>query len=97
MEINSYIRRRDLHTVLPKHAVSIASNSPRLSKTMLLEEKLDTNINTLLKRPKLNSTSSDSGIVADSDVDTKTKRQKESKRLLNHLQKRRNQILIQFN
>ena len=43
---------------------------------MLLEEKLDTNINTLLKRPKLNSTSSDSGIVADSDVDTKTKRQK---------------------
>jgi hypothetical protein len=41
---------------------------------MSTEDKLDTNLS--LKRPKLSSTSSDSGIVADSDVDTKVKRQK---------------------
>jgi hypothetical protein len=73
-EFNRYIRRRDLHTVLPKHAVSASNNSPRLSKTMAVEDKLDANLS--LKRPKLNSTSSDSGIVADSEVDTKVKRQK---------------------
>jgi hypothetical protein len=72
--LNSYIRRRDLHTVLPKHAASTLTNSPRLSKTMSIEEKLDVNLP--LKRPKLSSTSSDSGIVADSDVETKAKRQK---------------------
>jgi len=66
-----YIRRRDLHTVLPKHAVSTLNHSPRLSKTMSVEDKLDT-----LKRPKLHSTSSDSGLVADSDNETKAKRQK---------------------
>jgi len=76
LKLHSYIRRRDLHTVLPKHAILTSNNSPRLSKTMLIEEKLDTSINTQLKRPKLNSTSSDSGIVADSDVDPKIKRQK---------------------
>jgi len=71
---NSYIRRRDLRTILPEHAISASNNSPRLSKTMSIEDKLDTNLS--LKRPKLSSTSSDSGIVADSDVDTKIKRQK---------------------
>ncbi|CAF1346094.1 unnamed protein product [Adineta steineri] len=71
-----YIRRRDLHTVLPRH-VSNTTNSPRLSKTISMEEKIDTtNLNTQIKRPKLNSTSSDSGIVADSDAETKIKRQK---------------------
>ncbi|CAF1101708.1 unnamed protein product [Rotaria sp. Silwood1] len=74
-----YIRRRDLHTVLPKHAVSTTNNnnnSPRLSKTMSIDDKLDTNTNSQRKRPLLNSTSSDSGIVADSDNEIKIKRQK---------------------
>ncbi len=41
-----------------------------------MEDKLDTNTNLPIKRPKLNSTSSDSGIVADSDGDSKAKRVK---------------------
>jgi hypothetical protein len=43
---------------------------------MSMEDKLDTNTNLPIKRPKLNSTSSDSGIVADSDGDSKAKRVK---------------------
>ena len=74
--MNSYIRRRDLHTVLPKHAIPTASNSPRLSKTMSMEEKLDANTNLSLKRPKLNSPLSDSSIITDSDGDSKAKRPK---------------------
>lgn len=70
------MRRRDLHTVLPKHVASTASNSPRLSKTMSMDDKIDTNSNPQLKRPQLNSTSSDSGIIADSDNDLKIKRPK---------------------
>ncbi|CAF0877495.1 unnamed protein product [Adineta ricciae] len=69
-----YIRRRDLHTVLPKHAGLTSNNSPRLSKTVSMDEKLEPNPQ--IKRAKLNSTSSDSGIVADSDVDAKVKRPK---------------------
>ncbi|CAF0961548.1 unnamed protein product [Adineta ricciae] len=69
-----YIRRRDLHTVLPKHAGLTSNNSPRLSKTVSMDEKSEPNPQ--IKRAKLNSTSSDSGIVADSDVDAKVKRQK---------------------
>jgi hypothetical protein len=71
--INRYIRRRDLHTVLPKHTISTLNNSPRLSKTISIE---DSQSNLSLKRPKLSSTSSDSGIVADSDGDAKVKRAK---------------------
>ena len=72
--MNRYIRRRDLHTVLPKHAGLTSNNSPRLSKTVSMDEKSEPNPQ--IKRAKLNSTSSDSGILADSDVDTKVKRQK---------------------
>lgn len=72
--MNRYIRRRDLHTVLPKHVGLTSNNSPRLGKTVSIDEKPD--INPQIKRAKLNSTSSDSGIVPDSDVDSKIKRQK---------------------
>jgi hypothetical protein len=41
---------------------------------MVIEDKLDTNLQ--LKRPKLNSTSSDPGVGPDSDVETKAKRLK---------------------
>ncbi|CAF0732214.1 unnamed protein product [Rotaria sp. Silwood1] len=63
-----YIRRRDLHTVLPQHAISTLNQSPRLSRTNLLDEKSETNMNSSLKRPKLNSPSSDTTIETDSDV-----------------------------
>ena len=47
----SYVRYRNLHTILPTHIVSTLDNSPRLSKT-----------NLQLKRPKSSSPSSDSDI-----------------------------------
>ncbi|CAF3233829.1 unnamed protein product [Rotaria socialis] len=71
-----YMRRRDLHTVLPKHAVLTAASSPRLSKAMSLDDKLDSKSSTQLKLPRLNSTSSDSVVIVDSDLEPKIKRQK---------------------
>jgi hypothetical protein len=62
---NSYIHRRDLRTILPTYV------NPRSSKTIAADAKPNT-----LKRPKLDSTSSDSGLVADLDVETKAKRPK---------------------
>ena len=76
MKFNSYIHRRDLHTVLPKHAVLASNNRPRLSKTMPIDDKIDTKANSQLKRPILNSTSSDLGTVTDSDNDMNAKRPK---------------------
>ena len=76
IEFNSYIHRRDLHTVLPKHAAFTANNSPRLSKTMTADEKINTNNNSQLKRSKLTSVSSDPGLVVNSNDDEKSKRHK---------------------
>ncbi len=73
---HSYIRRRDLHTVLPKHAMATSNQSPRLLKTNSVDEKSETNMISHLKRPKLDSTSSDSGTILDSDVEIKTKHPK---------------------
>ena len=71
-----YIRRRDLHTILPKHAISVSSPSPRLSKTVSLEEKPDGNTQSQLKRAQLSSTSSDSGLVVDGEPEVQVKRHK---------------------
>jgi poly(A) polymerase len=64
-----YIRRRDLHTVLPKHLRTTLNQSPRLSKTNFVDEKLDMQ----LKRSKSNSISSDTGIGSESDLETTVK------------------------
>jgi hypothetical protein len=56
--------------------MAISNQSPRLSKTNSIDEKSEINTNLHLKRPKLNSTSSDPGIGPDSDVESKAKRLK---------------------
>jgi len=61
-----YIRRRDLHTVLPKHVMGTLNQNSRLSKTNSVDEKLDTSV----KRPQSNSISSDI------DMETQAKRSK---------------------
>ncbi len=68
--MNSYIRRRDLHTVLPRHT------NPTSMKTNSMDEKSETNRSSNLKRSKLNSTSSETSIGPDSDVEIKEKRLK---------------------
>jgi hypothetical protein len=50
--------------------------SPRLSKTNSIDEKSETSINPHLKRPKLDSTSSEPGSIPDSDIESKAKRLK---------------------
>jgi hypothetical protein len=55
--------------------MTTSNQSPRLSKTNS-DEKSETSIISHLKRPKLGSTSSDSGTILDSDVETTPKRPK---------------------
>ncbi|CAF1191243.1 unnamed protein product [Adineta steineri] len=71
-----YVRQRDLHTVLPKDVVATSSQSPRLSKTTSVDDKSETNTNLHLKRPKLDSTSSEPGSIPDSDSESTAKRVK---------------------
>jgi hypothetical protein len=60
-----------LHTVLSK--TSAANHSPRLFKANSIDEKFQSSH---LKRPKLNSTSSDTDLVPDSDNELAAKRSK---------------------
>ncbi|CAF1510551.1 unnamed protein product, partial [Adineta steineri] len=71
-----YVRQRDLHTVLPKDVIATSSQSPRLSKTASIDDKSETNTNLHLKRPKLDSTSSEPGSIPDSDSESTAKRVK---------------------
>lgn len=74
--VRSYIRRRDLHTVLPQHTLATLNQGPRLSKTNSVDEKSDANIHRNLKRTKSNSISSETGITPDSDAEVLAKRAK---------------------
>ena len=57
----SYIRRRDLSTVLSKDTLSILNNTPRLSKTFSFDDKLP------IKRSQQSSSiASDSDGMSDS-------------------------------
>lgn len=64
-----YIRYRDLRTILPKEIALTLKTNSRQSKTIILDDN-----NPSLKRSKSDSTSSDSGMVTDSDGDTQVKR-----------------------
>lgn len=70
-----YIRRRDLHTVLPKHVLATLNQTPRLSKTNSIDEKSDLNAaHSQMKRTKSNSVSSETGLTPDPDLEPKEKR-----------------------
>jgi hypothetical protein len=65
-----------LHTILPKQTIATLSQSPRLSKTISIDEKQASPVSAQVKRTKLDSTSSDSGLVTDSDAESQVKRLK---------------------
>ena len=66
------MRQRDLRTVLPKHILLTINFGSRASKT----NPVDQQPAPPLKRTKSGSTSSDSGIIADSDAEPKAKRER---------------------
>lgn len=71
-----YIRRRDLHTVLPKHTMASLNQGQRLSKMNSVDDKTEGTMSSHLKRAKSNSVSSETGIGNDSDSETNVKRAK---------------------
>jgi hypothetical protein len=68
------MRRRDLHTVLPRHVMTNLNQSPRLSKTNSVDEKPE--LDSGLKRQKSNSVSSEAGNGIDFDSEVAAKRPK---------------------
>lgn len=68
------MRRKDLLTFLPKDETTTVNQSPQLLKTDSIDEKSETNIHPHLKRPKLDSTSSEPGSVSSSNVEPTPKR-----------------------
>lgn len=63
-----------MHTVFPKQTFSAANAGPRLAKTTSVDDKLENQAPRQLKRAKLDSISSESGLNPDGDVEPKEKR-----------------------